>query len=607
VSYVAEPYNFVADQVLTALTGGVAREIHRFFAAANSFSFERDPTTINVDTLEVSGQVGRAFFAFQQGRDYRVASDGHLVFLSDKNSAKNKVPPQPAAQASWPDEGTEFYVSYYHSDSGKALLTDRNVGSLTRTLAESFARELAVLRKQLELVYQSGFVDTAEGTALDMVVALFGLTRKKGDFSTGVVRFFRDTPAPADIFIPDGTRVSTAVNPPVSFVTTVSKTLRRGQLAVEAEVRSEVRGPAGVVPAKSITVINQPILGINSVSNDAVTVLGGANESDAELRTRVKKVAERVGKATPLAIVNALTEVGGIKENDIKLVEDLQLRPGVVQVFVAKDATANLALDVEDAILNSRAAGIRVEHNLSFALPSLVAAPVSAGDARDSGVGAASDVAAPAVDFKLPVSCDVVVFPANPRLTGSDQPAMKRAVEAAVANYVGNSSIGGVLVYNQVVGQLMAIDGVADVVLSILAKGDAGGKGKRNLQLPQGRRATLDPKDLTVTFAGAPVQFDFHLKVGSKGGATLADIQSDIKARLADYFSTKPASVNSADIIKSLGVSNLYALAPADLTWTAELDQAGLKIHDQGGLSAATAINPGDLPVLRGINVEVKI
>ena len=40
MTYVAEPYLYVADQILTGLTGGVARETHRFFAGANAFSFE---------------------------------------------------------------------------------------------------------------------------------------------------------------------------------------------------------------------------------------------------------------------------------------------------------------------------------------------------------------------------------------------------------------------------------------------------------------------------------------------------------------------------------------------------------------------------------------
>ena len=81
------------------------------------------------------------------------------------------------------------------------------------------SRELAVLNKQLEKVYRSGFLDTAEGRSLDQVVALLGLARKSGEFAAGVVRFFRTSPAQADVFIPAGARVSTAVNPPVSFLT----------------------------------------------------------------------------------------------------------------------------------------------------------------------------------------------------------------------------------------------------------------------------------------------------------------------------------------------------------------------------------------------------
>src|SRR5262249_49749763 len=158
-------------------------------------------------------------------------------------------------------------------------------------------RELAVLRKQLELVYRSGFVDTAEGFALDMVVALLGVTRKPRDFAVGSVRFFRDTPAPADIFIPAGARVSTsfavpgAGKPrPVSFVTTTDRTLARGQLSIEAPVRAEEQGARGVVDAGAIGVLDQTILGISGVANDAPTVFGAAGESDDELRRRAKTV-----------------------------------------------------------------------------------------------------------------------------------------------------------------------------------------------------------------------------------------------------------------------------------------------------------------------------
>jgi len=43
-------------------------------------------------------------------------------------------------------------------------------GSVTRTLAETFARELARLHKQLEEAYDSAFLDTATGDSVEVLV-----------------------------------------------------------------------------------------------------------------------------------------------------------------------------------------------------------------------------------------------------------------------------------------------------------------------------------------------------------------------------------------------------------------------------------------------------
>ena len=55
-----------------------------------------------------------------------------------------------------------------------------------------------------------------------------------------------------------------------------------------------------------------------------------------------------------------------------------------------------------------------------------------------------------------------------------------------------------------------------------------------------------------------------------------------------------------------LGVSDLYTLAAADLSWTAEYEQAGLVVRESGGPSASTAIAAGDRAVLRDVAVEEK-
>ncbi|MGH2736943.1 MAG: baseplate J/gp47 family protein, partial [Actinomycetota bacterium] len=458
MTYVSEPYLHIADQVLTALTGGAAREVNRFLPQANSLGFERDASRIAFDTVTVLGQAHKEFFAFQQGRDYSI-TDGQIVFLADPEDVSKA-----ASGATWPDEGSEFFVSYYHSDSSKAPLTDRNVGSLTRTLAESFARELAILQRQLELVYKSGFIDTAEGSALDMVVAILGVERKDRQFASGIVRFFRDSPAPADIFVPEGTLVSTSTDPVVAFTTNSPRTLRRGQLSVEAEVRAEEPGATGVVAAGAINVVNQTILGISGVTNESPTVFGGSAESDDELRGRAKKVLERVGRATPGAIMHSLTQVGGLKENEIKLVEELQLRPGVVKVFVARDPSPDLAADVQQAILESRAAGVRFEHNLDVAL---LPSPEGGLDEEDGREPGETELTGEGGDFRQSFCCDVFVFPQNPRVTGPERSAMESAIVSAVTSYIEAAPIGGTLVYNRVVGDIMAVAGVLDVTLNL--------------------------------------------------------------------------------------------------------------------------------------------
>lgn len=72
-------------------------------------------------------------------------------------------------------------------------LNDFEEGSVVRSLYESFAYELGLLYEQMELVYLSGFVDTAEEYDLDRVVSILGIKRNEPDFAIGKVRFERET------------------------------------------------------------------------------------------------------------------------------------------------------------------------------------------------------------------------------------------------------------------------------------------------------------------------------------------------------------------------------------------------------------------------------
>ena len=103
---------------------------------------------------------------FREGVDYELRPDGQtLRWLSG---------------ATLPDEGSIVHVNYLREDVPPTL-TDLQVGSVLRTLAESVALEIARLYAQLDAVYDAAFIDTATGSALDQVVALLGIARIRGN------------------------------------------------------------------------------------------------------------------------------------------------------------------------------------------------------------------------------------------------------------------------------------------------------------------------------------------------------------------------------------------------------------------------------------------
>ena len=206
MSFAAEPYATFVDDLLANLTGGASRVRFRFVDDELPFQLGAHER-VRPESLRVIGIAGGAFTEFVVGRDFDFTEDGTLAW-------RESEPGVPAAGATWPDPGTDVWVGFDRLPGGPApLLTDRNPGSVVRTLAECFARELAVLCHQLELVYQGAFVDTAGGRDLDQLAALVGLERRGVTNAYGEVVFRRSSPAPADITVVAGTLVSTAQAP----------------------------------------------------------------------------------------------------------------------------------------------------------------------------------------------------------------------------------------------------------------------------------------------------------------------------------------------------------------------------------------------------------
>lgn len=288
---IERPFGEVVDDLLTAVVGGVVNEPILFDEKSLRYPLAEPATGIR----GVTGTRNKCHVQFQLEVDFSFSeADNALVWRE---------------QGRRPDDETLFYVDYFRR-FGDSPLTDINVGSVTRTLSEAMAREIALMYQQINQAYLQGFIDTATGKSLDLVVSILGVTRKTKEYAEGLVTFFRD-PAAGDgnISIPEGVLLSTAKGE-ATFITTQLRTLQRGQVRIDAPARATdaSKGPAGVVAAGLINTLVQPITGIARVANFDETVLGENDETDEELRARTKEVLRSMGKGTLAAIKRVIFE-----------------------------------------------------------------------------------------------------------------------------------------------------------------------------------------------------------------------------------------------------------------------------------------------------------
>jgi hypothetical protein len=352
--YVASSYYDIVEDLLVALTGGITREKFTF-TPDEPCSFENYP--VNPDSVRVVGIRGKEIYHFIAGQDF-ITSEEKITWNKEEEGAN------------LPDEGSKFYINYYKKDV-EPVLSDRNVGSVTRTLAEAFARELAAMSQQILLVYNSGFLSTAKGAALDQVVAILGekYARKSGDYATGDVLFYRNSPAPADIFINDGILISTSTSTrsgePKIYETIQEKILRKGKESVLVPVRAIKKGQGGITEVGAIRVMVQPVMGIDGVTNPYEILPTGTHETDEELRERAKHALEAAGGTTSNAIKYALMSIPQLNGKSINVEEDFSQGNGLVKVTIDAIATKDLVNEIDKKIFETKAAGIKVVHNLS--------------------------------------------------------------------------------------------------------------------------------------------------------------------------------------------------------------------------------------------------
>jgi uncharacterized phage protein gp47/JayE len=355
MSYVPRHYESIVRDLLTTLTGGTVRESLTAPVEGDLLKplLLRDRPVRRVSHLEGVVQIGTGPEA--RDIDYRFTpADFELISLSEEAQPLDAIRFRDGGNS--PKPGSTLLINYYPVQTNPVPLTDVNVGSVSRTLLETIARELALSYLHLERIYQSAFLDTAEGNSLDKVVALVGVVRVPAGYPVVKLRFTRQSGSSGRITVPVGTAATDANGN--RYLTLTSLTLEPGETTRDVLASGESPGTE-LVEQGQLDRLETLIAGISSVTNPEPARQQSAPETDDELRRRARGSLHGVVRGTLDALRFGLLSVPGVKE--VAIQEFPNGVAGEIKIDVAyTDENPDTRQEVAERIRELRPAGIRV-------------------------------------------------------------------------------------------------------------------------------------------------------------------------------------------------------------------------------------------------------
>lgn len=307
------------------------------------------------------------------------------------------------------------------------------------------ADKLADINEVLEDLDNSRNPDTATGAALDAICALTGVVRLAATFSKVTLTVNLN----AGVTLAIGRIVSVTGNPNVKFQTVAAVTNGGGSpAAFPVEAWATVTGPV-FAAASTLTVIESPQTGWNSVTNAADTTIGHNLESDSDLRARRQATLQAAGSANAAAIRADLLAVANVEQAAVfENSSDITDVDGVPPHAFESVVEGGTNLDIATAIWGAKPIGIQPYGAITQLVVDY------AGTSQP-------------VKFSRPTTIPVyitVTLTKNPvSATTLPQYAGDAAVKAALVAYLDRFLLGQDLVRSQIFGQVGPISGVVDI------------------------------------------------------------------------------------------------------------------------------------------------
>ena len=297
----------------------------------------------------------------------------------------------------------------------------------------------AAVWQQMEEVYLSAYVSSAEGVSLDRKCQDIGIMRQLATRATGTIQF-----SGADgtqIF--EGFEVQTATG--IVFRTTTATTISGG-LAL-AEIEAVVPGASGNVGAGAISRMVRPQAGVTGVTNPDPTSGGRDTETDAQLRERYVRSVSKPGGASAAAIEAALLDIEGVLDAVVRQNVTLETDPatGIPPKAIAPIVWGGDADRIVETLYAVKPAGIQcwgedevreitdsrgVTHTIGFNRPGIVTVNVSAT-----------------------LTVDAAIFP----------PDGDALVGAAIEGYLSGLALGEDVIYTRIISRIHSVPGIIDI------------------------------------------------------------------------------------------------------------------------------------------------
>ena len=351
------------------------------------------------------------------------------------------------------ENNSKIYISYRYYDANKVTnITNFETGSVAGMFARNIANMLEQVYQINNRTYEAGFLSLATGQDLDNHADGWGLTRNTGTLASGVARvsiaasgtdltvnnnfaFVSAVSGEELIFRPigvvDGSSFTVPAGGSSDFIvqaTQVGAKYNIGANTITELYRSSALTDE-VTEDTSITVIN-PVLNTDGTVN---SFTGGTDlENDLDLRNRIYRTANKLGRSSLPAMIAALEDLDFV--SNAKII-DYETNPELDADTFYVYAVGNSGLKLlTDATSKSR---LRSEIN------------------EYRPIGTQFSILSPMGSF--------IEFSGTVTLRQDDNNVINdviNEVQTNITNYINNLKIGEDVIYSEIIEQAMIVAGV---------------------------------------------------------------------------------------------------------------------------------------------------